>query len=182
MRLDLAAAVGAVAAAVGEAQALGVAAGGGDHGQVLGVDGRAADRGRDRRRAERADAAAQVGGQDLLELDQRAHGGLLDAGHRRAGGGAQADRDRDRLVVVEQQRRHRGAGAKPVAAGGAGQRLDRVAELAQALDVAPDRPPGHLEPLGELGARPVAARLEQGEQLQEPARGLGHGDVHRLRH
>ena len=128
VRLDLAAAVGAVAASVGEAQALGVAAGGGDHGQVLRVDRRAADRRADRRRAERADAAAQVRGQDLLELDERAHRGLLDAGHRRARGGAQADGDRDRLLVVEQQRRHRGAGAQPVAAGRAGERLHRVAE------------------------------------------------------
>ena len=114
--------------------------------------------------------------QDLLELDQRAHRGLLDAGHRRARGGAQADRDRDRLVVVEQQRRHRGAGAKPVAAGRAGQRLDRVAEVAQPLDVAPDRPAGHLEPVGQLGAGPVAAPLQQREQLQKPARGLAHDD------
>src|SRR6185436_17006231 len=48
--LDLAPALGAVAAAVGEAQALEVAAGGGEHGQVLGVDGGAAERRADRGR------------------------------------------------------------------------------------------------------------------------------------
>ena len=87
------------------------------------------------------------------------------------------DRDRDRLVLVEQQRRHRGAGAQPVAAGRAGQRLDGVAELAQALDVAPDGAPGDLEPLGQLAARPVAARLEQREEIEEAAGGVAIGHV-----
>ena len=130
----------AVAAAVGEAQALAVAAGAGDRGERLGVDRRPARGGRSTvagcsalTRRRRCD------GQDLLELDERAHRGLLDPGHRRAGGGPQADRDRDRLVVVEQQRRHRRAGVQPVAAGRTGDRVDRIAELAQALDVAADR-------------------------------------------
>ena len=143
---------------------------------MLRVDGRAADRGRDGRRAQGPDATAKVSRQDLLELDERPHGRLLDPGHGRAGGGAEADRDRDRLVVVEQQRRHRRPGAKPVAAGGTGERLDRVAELAQPLDVSPDRPARHLEPVGELGPRPVAACLEQRQELQESARGRGHVD------
>ena len=128
----------------------------------------------ERRRAQRADAAAQVRRQDLLELDEGAHGGFLDARDGCAGGGAKADRDRDRLVVIEQQRRHRASGAKPVTAGRAGQRFDGVAELAQPLDVAPDRPAGHLEALGQLVSRPIAASLEQGEQFQKPARGLAH--------
>ena len=79
--------------------------------------------------------------QDLLELDEGADGGFLDAGHGRPRGRAQPNRDRDRLVLVEQQRGHRGAGTKPVAAGWSAQRLDRIAERPQALDVAPDRPP-----------------------------------------
>jgi hypothetical protein len=106
-----------------------------------------------------------TGRQDLLELHQRAHGGLLDPGHRCACGGAQPDRDRDRLLVVEQQRRHRAPGAQPVPAGGSGQRLDRIAELAQALDVTPDRAAGDLEPVGQLAPRPVAAPLQQGQKL-----------------
>ena len=172
--LDLAAAVGAIAASVAEAKALRVAAGRGDHRQMLRVDRRARDRERERRRAQRSDAAAQVRRQDLLELDERPHRRFLDAGHRGAGGGAKADGDRNRLLVVEQQRRHRASGAKPVSAGGAGERLHGVAELAQPLDVAPDRPAGHLEPVGQLVARPVAASLEQGEQFQQSARGLAH--------
>jgi hypothetical protein len=39
-----------------------------------------------------------------------------------------------------------------------------------------ERPAGHLEPIRQLSARPVAARLEQGEELQEPPGGLGHED------
>src|SRR5207302_9555772 len=74
--LDLAAAVGAVAASIAEAKALGVTAGRGDHGQLLRVDRRASDRERERRRSQRADAATQVRGQDLLELDERSHCGL----------------------------------------------------------------------------------------------------------
>ena len=74
-------------------------------------------------------------------------------GHRRAGGGAQPDRDGDRLVVVEQQGRHRRAGVQPVAAGGPVSRVDRIAELAQALDVAADGPAGDLQAAGELLAR-----------------------------
>ena len=171
VRLDLAAAGDAVAAGVAEAHALVVAAGRRDHGQRLRVDGRpAAGRHRHGRRLQRLHAPAQVRGQHLLELDERAHGGLLDAGDRCARGRAQADGDRDRLLVVEQQRRHRGAGRQAVAAGGTGQRLDRVAEPTQPLDVAPHRPPRHLEAVGELPARPVAAALQQGQQRQQAAR------------
>jgi hypothetical protein len=176
--LHLAPALGAVATAVGEAQALEVAAGGGEHGQVLGVDGGAAERRADRGRAQRGHAAAQVAGQDLLELDQRAHGGLLDPSHRRARGGAQADGDRDGLLVVDQQRRDCGAGPQPVAAGGAAEGVHRVAELAQPVDVAADGPPGDAEPLGQLGAGPVAPRLEQREELQEAPGGRRHAKSH----
>ena len=138
------------------------------------VDGRAADGGGDRRLAERRNPASELRRQHLLELYQRADRGVLDPGHRRPGGGAEADGDRDRLVVVEEEGRHRGAGAQGVAAGGAGEGLDRIAEVAQALDVAADRSAGDLEAPGELGAGPIAPRLEQREQVEEPARGLVH--------
>ena len=69
------------------------------------------------------------------------------------GGGAQAHRDGDRLVVVEEQRRHRGPGVQAVAAGRAGERVDRIAELAQALDVAADGAARDLEAAGELRRR-----------------------------
>ena len=123
---------------------------------------------------QRVDATAQVRRQDLLELDERADRRLLDPRHRGAGRGPQADRDRHRLVVVEQQRRHRRAGMQAVASGGTGDRIDRIAELAQPLDIAADRAARHAEPLRELVAGPVAARLQQGEQLQQAAGGLGH--------
>ena len=59
---------------------------------------------------ERLHPAAQLRRQHLLQLGQRAHGRLLDAGDRAARGGAQPDRDGDRLLVVEQQRRQLRAG------------------------------------------------------------------------
>jgi hypothetical protein len=117
--LDLASAAHAIAAPVGEAEALGVAAGAGYHGQVLGVDSRAGDRKRGHGRAECAHPSAQVGWQDLLQLDEGSHRGLLDPDHRPARGGAKPDRDGDRLLVIDEQRRHRASGAKAVAAGGA---------------------------------------------------------------
>ena len=61
-----------------------------------------------------------------------------------------------------------------VAAGRSAERLDRIAELTQPLDVAPDCAAGDLEAVGELGAGPVAARLEQREQLEKSARRGGH--------
>jgi hypothetical protein len=141
---------------------------------VLGIDGRACDRHRDRRRPERGDPPSQMRRQNLLELDEGADGGLLDAGHRCPGGGPQPDRDGDRLVLVEQQRRHRRAGAQPVAAGRPGQRLDRVAERAQALDVAPDRATGDIKPRRQLRTRPVATSLKQRQEVEQPAGGLEH--------
>jgi hypothetical protein len=117
-----------------------------------------------------------VARQDLLELDECPDRGLFDAGDRRASGGAQADRDGDRLLVVEQERRYRGPGAKPVAAGRARPRVHRVAEHAQALDVAPDRPARYAEPFCQLRAGPVAACLEQGQELQQAPGGRGHVD------
>jgi hypothetical protein len=173
--LDDAPALGRVASAIGEAQALAVAAGAGDGRQGLGVDRRAGAGGEGHgRRLQRVDAPAQVGGEHLLELDQRADGGLLDPGHRRAGRGAQADRDGDGLVVVQEQRRHRGSGVQPVAAGRPGQRVDRIAELAQALDVAADGAPRDLQTARELAAGPVATRLQQREELEEAAGSGGH--------
>jgi hypothetical protein len=108
-------------------------------------------------------------GQDLLELHEGADRRLLDAAHGGAGGGPQADGDRDRLVVVEQERRHRRARVQPVASGRTGDSIHRVAELTEPLHVAADRAPRHAEPIGELVAGPVAARLQQGEELQEPS-------------
>ena len=43
-------------------------------------------------------------------------------------------------------------------------------------DVPAHGAPGDLEPLGQLGAGPVAARLEQRQQVEQPAGGLAHRD------
>jgi hypothetical protein len=115
-----------------------------------------------------------VRGQDLLELHERAHGGLLDPRDRPARRAAQPDGDRDRLLVVEQQRRHRRARAQAIPAGRPAERVDRVAERAQPLDIAADRAPGHAEPVGQLVAGPVAPRLQEREQLQQSSGGLRH--------
>ena len=49
----------------------------------------------------------------------------------------QGDDEGDRLVVLEYQRWHRGAGGQPVPAVDTGRRVDRVAETAEPVDVAP---------------------------------------------
>jgi hypothetical protein len=117
---------------------------------------------------------AQPRRKHLLQLGQRPHRGFLDARHRTVRGGAQPDRDRHRLLVVEQQRRQGTARPETVTSGHAGTRLDRIAERAQPADVIADGPGGDAEPRGKLGAGPVAARLEQGQQAQEPRRGFQH--------
>ena len=55
--------------------------------------------------------------------------------------------------------------------------LDRVAELAQPVDVPAQGPRGHLQPLGQLGARPVPAALQQGQQPQRPGTGVSHVSI-----
>jgi hypothetical protein len=100
--------------------------------------------------------------------------GLLDPGDRTGGGGPQTDRDGHGLGVLEQQRRQLGAGAQPVAAGGPGGGLDRVAERAQLVDITADRPRPHLEAIGELMPGPFAAHLEQGQEGQQAGGGLEH--------
>jgi len=61
-----------------------------------------------------------------------------------------------------------------VASGRTGDRIHRVAELTQSLHISANRSAGHTEPMGKLVAGPIAARLQEGEQLQEAARRLGH--------
>jgi hypothetical protein len=103
----------------------------------------------------------QPGRQHVLELGQRAHGGLLDAADAAARRRAQPDGHGDGLVVVEQQGWERGPGAEPVAAGAPRRRLDGVTQLAQPFHVVADGAGAHVEPAGQFGAGPVAAGLEQ---------------------
>jgi hypothetical protein len=74
---------------------------------------------------------AQPGGQHLVELGQRPHGRVREAGHGLRCRAAQPDHDGDRLVVVEQQGRQPGSCAQPVPAADAGDGMDRVAQVTQ---------------------------------------------------
>ena len=88
---------------------------------------------------ERVDPAPQPRRHHLPHGVQRPRGRLLDPGA--AGRGElQRDGEGDGLLVVEQQRRQVGAGVEPVAAVRALDGRDRVAELAQPVDVAAHGP------------------------------------------
>ena len=62
-----------------------------------------------------------------------------------------------------------------VPAGDAAAGVDRVAQLAQPVDVAAQGALADLEPVGQLGARPVAVGLQQRQQPQHPRARVGHG-------
>ncbi|AKA08306.1 hypothetical protein SAZ_00520 [Streptomyces noursei ZPM] len=121
---------------------------------------------------------AQAGGQDLLEFGQGPHRGLLYACEAGAVGGGcgHYDGQGDGFLVVEDQGWKGGAGAQVVAAVVACGAFDRVAQPAQPVDVTADGAQSDAQALGEFGAGPLPARLEQGEQAQHPCgQILGHG-------
>ena len=159
-----------LARGVVEAQQLAVAAGLGQRGEHGGVEDRRAlpRAGRLGLRGDRVHLAAQPRRHQGQHLRERLHRPVVHPGDGAGRRRTQPDGDRDRLLVLEQQRRERPAGAQLVAAGGAADGVDGVAELAQPVDVAAQRPRAHLEPVGELRARPVAVGLEQGQQPQHP--------------
>ena len=138
-----------------------VAARAGQRGQHVGIDPRPLDPEGRRRLAQRAHPTTQTTGQHLLELGQRPHRGLLDAGDPARRGGSQADRHRDGLGVVEQEGRKLAAVAEAITAGDPGRGLDRIPEGAQLVDVTADRAGTDLEAVGELLAGPFPAHLEQ---------------------
>ena len=63
---------------------------------------------------------------------------------------------------------------EPVATRDPRRRLDPIAEVAQAFDVAPHRPLGHPEPVREFGPRPVPMGLQQVQQGEGSGGGTGH--------
>nr|BFE76099.1 hypothetical protein GCM10020092_094000 [Actinoplanes digitatis] len=95
--------------------------------------------------------------------------------HRARRRRTQADRDGDRLLVVEQQGRHRRTRLQLISAGDAARRVDGIAQLPQPVDVAAERARADLEPLGQLGAGPVAVGLQEREQPQHPSTRVRHG-------
>jgi len=162
---------------VAELEPLGVPAALGDGDQRIRIDpltGRAGKRNRVGDLPERVDPATQPGRHHLDQLGQRPDRGLLDPGDRALRGGLHADRERHRLVVVDDQRRQRGSGGELVATLNAAVRLDRVAELAQPVDVATKGANRHLESVSQVGPRPVPVGLQQREQPQRARARVGH--------
>ena len=125
--------------------------------------------------AQRVGAPAQARRHDLFQLDQRAQRGFLDAAHRAGGRRAQRDGNRQRFLVVQQQRRQGLAGTQGIAAGDAAAGVDGVAQLAQLVDIPPQRARMHLQRRGQLRAAPVAAGLQQRQQAQQAVGGGEHG-------
>ncbi|GAA3058891.1 hypothetical protein GCM10020000_47190 [Streptomyces olivoverticillatus] len=82
--------------------------------------------------------------------------------------------DGHRLLVVEDQRRHGRSGRQPVPAVRSHRCLYGVAEVAEPLDVPPDGARADSESRRELAAGPFAGRLEEGQQIQQPCRSVGH--------
>ena len=172
--LHVAVALAAVVPAVTEPHAAGIAAGGGDRGQHAGIGQWLGNVQRQGDVVQRGRAATQPRRQPLVELGEQLARRGFDAGDG-GGGCTQRHRERDRLGVVEHQRRQIGTGTQCVAAAAAGRCLHRVAEGAQAVDVAAQRARVHLQALGQLRAGPLATGLQQrGKAEQSGGRG-NHG-------
>jgi len=113
----------------------------------------------------------------VFELGQGPHRRVLDTVDRRAGRRPQADGDGHRLVVVEDQRGHVRSRAEPVAAGHPGRGVDGVAQLAEAIDVAPQGAGTDLQALGQLPAGPELVGLQQGEKLERSGGRVVHKSI-----
>jgi hypothetical protein len=111
------------------------------------------------------DAPPEVVGKHVLELGERECARLLDAAH--GSRTAQPDSDRDRLVGLEQEGRQPPVLAEAVTAGRTAHRLDRVAELAEPVDVLADRALPDVEQRGQLGPGGAAACLQLAQQRDE---------------
>ena len=167
MAPDLLAGCAAAARGVLVAQPLVVADRLGHHREHPGVDlGSLGERRVDGRGPQRLGPAAEPVGQHLHHLRQRREGRLAEPAGQRARRTAEGDDHRDRLVLVDDQGRHGAALRELVAALDAAGGVDRVAEIAQPLDVAAQRSVGDLQPLGQLPTGPEAVGLEQRQQPQ----------------
>ena len=65
----------------------------------------------------------------------------------------------------------------PIAELAAAHGVHRVAQVAQPLHVPTQGPVADLEALGQLAPRPVAVRLEQGQQLEHARAGAHMGQA-----
>jgi hypothetical protein len=108
------------------------------------------------RAAERVQLLAKTRRQDLFQLGQRALAGVSHPAHV-AAGAVERDRHREAFVVLQHQRRQRSARAQHVATRRSGGRVHRVAQGAQAVDVAPERPVGDLQARLEVRTGPRRA-------------------------
>jgi hypothetical protein len=119
------------------------------------------------RAGERAHLVLKPGGQYLVELGQcPERGGAGGRAVRATRAGEQRNRGGDRLLVVEKQQRQVLPRAELVAAADTLAGVHRIAERAQPLDITPYRARGDPEPVGELGAGPDLALLQQPEQWE----------------
>ena len=110
----------------------------------------------------------------MVQAGQDRDRSLFQTGHAAVDGGAQSEGDGHRLFVTEQQRRQLASAAQLIAPAHAGCGFDGVAEIAEPVDVAAHRPVCHVQPLGQLGARPRGSVLQQGQQRQHPAGTVAH--------
>ncbi|WWW34250.1 hypothetical protein V8017_14310 [Stenotrophomonas rhizophila] len=140
-----------------------VAAGARQHGQQPGIHHRTGRSQRQDRRAQRVQPPAQAGWHDLFQFDQCGDRSLLDAADGAGHGGAQGHGRGQGFVVVQQQWGQGAPRTERIPAGHAAAGLDRVAELAQAVDVAAQGARMHAGALCQGGAGPVWPRLQQGQ-------------------
>ncbi|KAG1256024.1 hypothetical protein G6F68_009977 [Rhizopus microsporus] len=116
---------------------------------------------------------AATGWHQRIELGQQAACGVVNAGDS-GRGRAQGDGQGGCFLFVQQHRQYRRTGPQLVATADPGRGLHRVAQFAQALDVAADAAPVHAHAFGQFGPRPLAAGLQQGDQAQQSMGGMAH--------
>jgi len=176
IRLDVALRCCTVARGVREREPYAVVAGTRNHVEDVGADRvrRRAPRREHGRAPKRVGALAQPRREEVQRLRERADRRLRHSCDLVVGRRVQAHDERDRFVVVEHERGEGRARSELVAATDAARGRDRISELAEAVDVAAQRAFGHAEAFGELGAGPVAARLEEREEGEDAGGGVGH--------
>ena len=119
------------------------------------------------RETERVEAAAQTGGHHLANGRQGTACCLLNI-RSRGGCALQRDGERDHLVIVEKKRRKLGSGVEPVTAVRSLHRADGVPQFPESVHVAADSAVADVQALGQDVAGPLPARLQKGEQHQQP--------------